>query len=151
MKKLIVIFICCFLIISCSGPWDDLAESYEVPKKPANNNLLLTKSVVLSGTNYQSVHSYKGIVIESFNNEGIYLELKRPYSWLHKPIFIPTSIISACSRTQWSSGWDTNVWISEKKIELAFPDNNKSILNWCLKNNIEYVNRDTVRKWLYEP
>ena len=150
-RKILLVIAVCFFLVGCSGPWEDLSKLYETPENPkptirAQSN----KTVVLSGKKHKGAQTFRGIVTSSFDDTGVCLSLESPYSWLHKPLRIPLSAITACSRTQWSSGWDTNLWIDEALVEIAFPDNDQSVLNWCSTKNITKVNRETARKWLYE-
>lgn len=133
----------------CSGPWDDLEKRYTTDT-PTPATSISGKTIVLAGTNHHGAYNYRGIVNQSFNSSGVYLGLEFPFSFWNEPLSIPLSSITACNRTQWSPGWDTNLWIGDTQVEIAFPDNDGSVIEWCRKMEIKIVDRETARKWLYQ-
>lgn len=133
----------------CSGPWNDLEKRYRTDA-PMPATSASGKTVVLTGANHHGAHNYRGIVDQSFTSSGVQLGLKFPFGLWNESLSIPLSSITACNRIQWSPGWDTNLWISDVKVEIAFPDNGGSVFEWCRKMEIKTVDRETARKWLYQ-
>ena len=141
--KAVVATILSFLLASCSSPWGELEARYRA-KAAASSSVEAGKTIGLLATGYRGVFTYNGIVSQSFGDTGVYLAIPSK-----SPVSIPASAVAACSRTQWSPGWDTNLWVAAARVDISFPDNDGQVLAWCNARKIVVVERQAIYKWLY--
>lgn len=136
-------------LVACSAPWKELQSRYRtedaVPSVREEG-----KSIALFATGYKGVFSYRGMVTQSFDSKRVYLALKGPFGITRRQVSIPLSAITACSRTEWRSGWDTNLWLADPRVEISFKDDHDDrILKWCEANHIPLVDSQTQIRLLY--
>jgi hypothetical protein len=80
--------------------WRKMANVYAVRKWPKSpNGQKHMEAVILFGSRW-TWRSYAGITIVAVTDDGIWLKLYPPFSWLHKPIMLPFNDLKVM-QTEW--------------------------------------------------
>jgi hypothetical protein len=133
--------------LGCSGPLGDLAERHAAQEPPPGSAETGDK-VVLFSPLHRGAWSFGG-VRQAFTDSGVFLEAG-PLGF-KKSLWIPTTAIGGCSRTQWArQAWDTNLWVEDTQVLVSFPDNDNRVVKWCTQRGIVVFDRATESRWLHE-
>jgi len=128
-------------------PWSTLERSYGVID-PAPANSEPDQTIVIRSRSSRGAHNYQGMIKRSLGRSTIYLAVESQIDAKDAPIRIPVTAIGGCSRIKWPNGWDTAVWLPDVGVDIAFRDNDGTMLRWCEERGIEMVARQVVRGWL---
>ena len=71
--------------------------------------------------------------VKGFGENDVYLAPGRwPASIGMRPVRIPISAMTTCSRAKWDgSHWDAVLWIRETGVEISVTDNDGAVAKWC--------------------
>ena len=106
--------------------WSNLAETFtsdRVVKEGHFVNVRLFDYERRRG----SVTDVTGVV----DDDGVTLRTGWPRRILSSSLFVPWASIAACGQTLWCPGRDTNLWLDDRKVEISFEDDDRTILQMC--------------------
>jgi hypothetical protein len=123
-------------LAGCSfRPWADLRREFASEAQPTQVSVH-GKGFVLYSGRMTGAFEYDTGASFDVSQTGVYL------STTCERVFVPVAAIKACSRTEWGSHSDTNLWVEVARVQIALPDNDKVIPQWCTTHNIPIVDKE---------
>lgn len=136
------------VLTACSGPYDDLGQSFVVQSKPKGSNTDVRRLVLVS-TKHRGAFRYDQVMAVSLTSDTVEIRPKFPLSLLEKSVDLPASRVSGCAMTCFG--------VQDKHVDLLFADHGADIsfdapskfIDWCWQNGLPMFSGANKRDWLY--
>ena len=127
-------------LVGCSfPPWADLRGQFATHDAPSQVTHDGSGFVLYSGRTTGAFEYDTGASFD-ISEAGVYL------STTFERVFVPATAVKACSKTEWGSHSDTNLWVELVRVQVALPDNERAIEAWCTAHGIPVVDRNAAER-----
>jgi hypothetical protein len=147
MKTLLLLVIA-IALSGCSGPYDDLGQSFSVQTSPKGTNVEVRR-LVLGSTRHRGAFSYDRVMAVSLTADAVEIRPKFPFSLIEKSIDLPASQVSGCAMTCFGvQDKHVDLLVESHGADISF-DVPSKFIDWCWQNNLPMFSGANKRDWLY--